>query len=119
MHLRIAVDYSSQYSILKAAQRAVRRAGTGVDLTAEDFERSLHEVDHSLPAAGPVDLLIRTGNEQRLSDFLLWECAYAELYFSDCLWPEFDEARFRNALNDYAGRQRRFGGLSAKSGELP
>jgi undecaprenyl diphosphate synthase len=66
-----------------------------------------------------VDLLIRTGNERRISDFLLWECAYAELHFSDCLWPDFDEARFRQALSDYAGRQRRFGGLSAKGGELP
>ena len=64
-------------------------------------------------------MLIRTGNERRLSDFLLWECAYAELHFSDCLWPEFDEARFRMALEDYAGRQRRFGGLTAKSVKIP
>jgi undecaprenyl diphosphate synthase len=118
MHLRVAVDYSSQYSILKAAQRANRQAAQDTDVSPKDFERLLHEVDHSVPAAGPVDLLIRTGTERRLSDFLLWECAYAELYFSDCLWPEFDEARFRHALEDYAGRQRRFGGLSAKSGDL-
>jgi undecaprenyl diphosphate synthase len=58
-----------------------------------------------------VDLLIRTGSEQRLSDFLLWECAYAELYFADCLWPDFDERRFRQALDAFAGRQRRFGAL--------
>ncbi len=117
MHLRVAVDYSSQYSILKAAQLAARRGASDGDLAADDFERCLDEVDHSVPAAGPVDLLIRTGNERRLSDFLLWECAYAELHFSDCLWPEFDEARFRQALNDYAGRQRRFGGLTAKGGD--
>jgi undecaprenyl diphosphate synthase len=118
MHLRVAVDYSSQYSILQAAQSAAgqTRTAAGKDLAADEFERSLHEVDHSLPA-GPVDLLIRTGHERRLSDFLLWECAYAELYFSDSLWPEFDEARFQLALNDYAGRQRRFGGLSATVGE--
>jgi undecaprenyl diphosphate synthase len=113
MHLRVAVDYSSQYSILKAAQHAHGQAGQDGDISAKDFERLLHEVDHSAHAAGPVDLLIRTGNERRLSDFLLWECAYAELYFSDCLWPEFDEVRFRQALDDYAGRQRRFGGLSS------
>jgi len=59
-----------------------------------------------------VDLLIRTGNERRLSDFLLWECAYAELHFADCLWPDFDEVRFHQALRDFAGRQRRFGALS-------
>ena len=68
-------------------------------------------MDHSLHPASDVDLLIRTGSEQRLSDFLLWECAYAELYFADCLWPDFDEQRFRCALEDYAGRQRRFGAL--------
>ena len=95
------------------------------DIAPADFERLLHAVDHSGNPAGPVDLLIRTGNERRLSDFLLWECAYAELYFSDCLWPEFDESQFHRALEDYAGRQRRFGGLkadnlkTAKRGELP
>jgi undecaprenyl diphosphate synthase len=119
MHLRVAVDYSSQYSILKAAQRATGLASDDVDVASREFERLLHEVDHSSQVAGPVDLLIRTGNEQRLSDFLLWECAYAELYFSDCLWPEFNEAQFHSALEDYARRQRRFGGLTAKSAEKP
>jgi undecaprenyl diphosphate synthase len=124
MHLRLAVDYSSQYSILQAAQRAGQPAGHG-DIATQDFERLLQEVDHSARDAGPVDLLIRTGNERRLSDFLLWECAYAELYFSDCLWPDFDDTEFHRALEDYAGRQRRFGGLGDKSaksatrGELP
>jgi undecaprenyl diphosphate synthase len=113
--LRIAVDYSSQHSIVQAAQRAARNT----DLTAVDFHRLLHEVDHCADAAGEVDLLIRTGNEQRLSDFLLWECAFAELYFSDCLWPDFDEQRFRCALEDYGGRQRRFGGLSSVAGAQP
>lgn len=117
MHLRIAVDYSSQHSILRAVQHA--RNADGAELSADDFERLLQEVDHSTQNAGPVDLLIRTGNERRLSDFLLWECAYAELYFSDCLWPQFDEMQFRNALDDYAGRQRRFGGLQTKSGDQP
>jgi undecaprenyl diphosphate synthase len=121
MHLRVAVDYSSQHSILKAAHAASRLAPEG-GIAPQDFERLLAEVDHSAPQSGPVDLLIRTGNEQRLSDFLLWECAYAELYFSECLWPEFDESQFHLALEDYAGRQRRFGGLkaekTAKRGEL-
>jgi len=111
MHLRIAVDYSSRHSIIQAAQRAARDA----DLSAESFRRLLQEIDHSASPAGDVDLLIRTGSERRLSDFLLWECAFAELHFSDCLWPDFDEQRFQNALDDYGGRQRRFGGLTAET----
>jgi undecaprenyl diphosphate synthase len=111
MLLRIAVDYSSQHSIVQAA----RRAGRDSDPTAEDFHRLLHEVDHCAYPASEVDLLIRTGNERRLSDFLLWECAFAELYFSDCLWPDFNEQHFQCALEDYRGRQRRFGGLSART----
>ena len=96
------------------ASRAARRRAIR-DLDAEDFHRLLHEVDHCAYPASEVDLLIRTGNERRLSDFLLWECAFAELHFSDCLWPDFDERRFRSALEDYSGRQRRFGGLSART----
>jgi undecaprenyl diphosphate synthase len=111
MLLRIAVDYSSQDSIVQAAQRAPRDS----DLTAENFHRLLQEVNHCAHPAGEVDLLIRTGNERRLSDFLLWESAFAELHFSDCLWPDFDEERFRFALEDYGGRQRRFGGLDART----
>jgi undecaprenyl diphosphate synthase len=110
MLLRIAVDYSSQHSIVQAA----RRAGGRGDLSAEAFHRLLHEVDHCTHAASEVDLLIRTGNERRLSDFLLWESAFAELHFSDCLWPDFGERHFQEALDDYNRRQRRFGGLSAK-----
>jgi undecaprenyl diphosphate synthase len=111
MLLRIAVDYSSQHSILEATRRAERDK----DPTPENFQRLLNEVDHCAYPVGEVDLLIRTGNERRLSDFLLWESAFAELHFSDCLWPDFDERRFRCALEDYSGRQRRFGGLSAKT----
>lgn len=109
MHLRIAVDYSAQSSILQAARRA-RRSQT---LTPQKFHRLLNEVNHSRPPASEVDLLIRTGGEKRLSDFLLWECAYAELYFTDCLWPDFDEQQFQAALEDYASRARRFGKVSS------
>jgi undecaprenyl diphosphate synthase len=105
MHLRIAVDYSSQHSILEAA----RRAPAGGGLSLDGFKELLAHVDHSVPDCGPVDLLIRTGGERRLSDFLLWDCAYAELYFTDKLWPDFGERELGAALADYAGRQRRFG----------
>jgi len=108
MDLRIVVDYSSHDSIVQAAWRADRSA----KLTPEDFHRLLHEVDHAALPAGAVDLLIRTGGERRLSNFMLWELAYAELHFTDCLWPDFNEHCFRCALDDYAGRQRRFGTLT-------
>ena len=105
LHLRIAVDYSAQHSILEAA----RRMATADEVDARRFHDLLDQVDHSAASAGAVDLLIRTGAEQRLSDFLLWECAYAELYFTNCMWPDFGEAGLQAALADYAGRQRRFG----------
>jgi undecaprenyl diphosphate synthase len=111
MHLRIAVDYSAQFSILAAARRSRRMS----DVTAQDFRRLLNEVDHSKQQTADVDLLIRTGGEQRLSDFLLWECAYAELHFTDCLWPDFDEARLQSALEEYAGRVRRFGRVNSEA----
>jgi len=111
MHLRIAVDYSAQHSIVEAARRAARTD----TLDAQRFNDLLDEVDHSSAPAGPVDLLIRTGSEQRLSDFLLWECAYAELYFTDCMWPDFGEAGLQAALEDYASRQRRFGRVLAEA----
>jgi undecaprenyl diphosphate synthase len=109
MHLRIAIDYSSQHSILEAARRAPREGG----LSIEKFADLLAHVEHSVADTGAVDLLIRTGGEQRLSDFLLWDCAYAELYFTDRLWPDFGEEELRAALADYARRQRRFGKVLA------
>ncbi len=105
MHLRIAVDYSAQQSILQAARRSRRMP----DVTAQRFHRLINEVNHSARQTAEVDLLIRTGGEKRLSDFLLWESAYAELHFTECLWPDFDEQHFQAALEDYAGRARRFG----------
>ena len=106
MHLRMAVDYSARHSILTAA------ATDGPECAAEDefarFRSRLNAVNHSAPAPD-VDLLIRTGGDQRLSDFLLWECAYAELYFTDCLWPDFAGDDLGLALEDFSRRQRRFG----------
>src|SRR5689334_17890089 len=110
MHLRIAIDYSAQHSILQAARRARRTQ----DFTAKRFHRMLNEVNHSARQSAEVDLLIRTGGEKRLSDFLLWECAYAELHFTDCLWPDFDEQQFQAALEDYSGRARRFGKINCE-----
>ncbi len=110
MRLRIAVDYSSKHSIVEAARR-----GASSGLSAQSFESLLAEVDHSVAEVGPVDLLIRTGGEQRLSDFLLWDCAYAELYFTDALWPDFGEAGLHAALEDFSNRHRRFGKVLAET----
>jgi undecaprenyl diphosphate synthase len=106
MHLRMAVDYSARHSILQAAAGPIA-AGADVDDFAQ-FRSRLNAVNHSAPAPD-VDLLIRTGGDQRLSDFLLWECAYAELYFTDCLWPDFADADLGRALEDFSRRQRRYG----------
>jgi undecaprenyl diphosphate synthase len=109
MRLRIAVDYSAQHSLIEVCRRL--RSEDGIDRSR--FAETLAAVDHAALPAAEVDLLIRTGGEKRLSDFLLWECAYAELHFVDCLWPDFDERAFDEALQEYARRDRRFGAVDA------
>lgn len=109
MRLRIAVDYSSQHSLLESCRRM--SAEPGADRAR--FMQHLADVDHSTPAAPDVDLLIRTGGEKRLSDFLLWECAYAELHFVECFWPDFDATAFAQAIEEYSKRERRFGQISS------
>lgn len=113
LDLRIAVDYSAQEAIVGAAARAARTAGAA--LTREAFAWLLDETIHAGTATPPVDLLIRTGGEQRLSDFLLWETAYAELCFTPAMWPDFQAGDLRAALADFAARERRFGGLPAQA----
>jgi undecaprenyl diphosphate synthase len=103
LHLRIAVDYSARDAIMNAAARV---AGLG-DLTRADFSR-LVTGERDLR---DVDLIIRTGGEKRLSDFLLWESAYAELHFTERMWPDFDAADLAEALACFGRRERRFGGL--------
>jgi undecaprenyl diphosphate synthase len=105
LHLRLAIDYSARAAIARAAALA------GGACSVEDFERKIAEAANC-EAGTAVDLLIRTGGERRLSDFLLWECAYAELVFIDTYWPDFDETSFAAALREFARRDRRFGGLS-------
>ena len=87
LHFRLAIDYSARAAILEAAES-------------------------ELQASLPVDLLIRTGGEQRLSDFLLWESAYAELIFTSCMWPDFTPADLRAAMNEFYRRERRFGAVT-------
>jgi undecaprenyl diphosphate synthase len=103
--LRIAIDYSARDAILRAAQ--CLRPGTA---SRDIFGRLVAIVDHGSPV-GELDLLIRTGGERRLSDFLLWEAAYAELLFLPIMWPDFGADDLRRAVREFAGRDRRFGGL--------
>ncbi|MBA3257945.1 MAG: di-trans,poly-cis-decaprenylcistransferase, partial [Gemmatimonadales bacterium] len=106
--LRVAIDYSARDAILRAAQ-CLRDATVP---SRESFTRLLAIVDHATPVP-ELDLLIRTGGERRLSDFLLWEAAYAELVFSDTMWPDFGADGLAAAVDEFAGRHRRFGGLGA------
>jgi undecaprenyl diphosphate synthase len=103
LDLRIAFDYSSRDAILSAAARLPR-----------DREPTREELARLIAGDAPdVDLMIRTSGEQRLSDFLLWECAYAELYFTDRMWPDFGADDLAAAVNDFHQRERRFGALPA------
>ena len=99
--LAVALNYGSQDEIVRAAQRAADEG----EVTAEGIERHLDTAD--LP---PLDLLIRTSGEVRLSNFLLWQCAYAEMSFVDVLWPDFTPEHLQAELDNFAERERRFGG---------
>jgi undecaprenyl diphosphate synthase len=107
LHLRVAIDYSARDAMVTAAGRVTN----GIPPTREAFEHSLREVIHAPSGTRDVDLLIRTGGEKRLSDFLLWESAYAELYFTDVMWPDFCEADLAAAVQAFAARDRRYGGV--------
>jgi len=104
MHLRVAVDYSARDLILDAVARL-----RGGPVTREKFSEAMAAVAHAPEGIPDVDLLIRTGGEQRLSDFLLWECAYAELVFTPRMWPEFSARDLESAIAEYQRRERRFG----------
>lgn len=110
--LQVAANYGGQWDIVQAAQRMAREAQEGRlnpdEITPAMFQGYLATGDMPLP-----DLCIRTGGERRISNFLLWQLAYAELYFSDLFWPDFKHDAMRTALADFAKRQRRFG----KTGE--
>ena len=101
MTLNICANYGGRWDVVDAVNRLVR---DGKPVTEETVTDAV-----SMQWAGPVDLMIRTGGEQRISNFLLWQLAYAELWFTEVLWPDFSEADFNEALTWFAGRERRFG----------
>ncbi len=108
--LRLAVDYSSRQAVVEAARRCALSGGVDPARFAIAMAEAIHA---STDGAPDVDLLIRTGGEQRLSDFLLWECAYAELVFTPCMWPDFSGQDLEAAVCEFHSRNRRFGAVAA------
>ena len=121
LHLRIALDYSARDAIVRAASAVSTASAASAAPAAHDTGALTRDAFARLLGGGEacrdVDLLIRTSGERRLSDFLLWECAYAELYFTDRLWPDFDADDLKTALHDFHRRDRRFGALPQKGGQ--
>ena len=114
MTLFIAVSYGGRWDIVEAARRLAARAVTG-EIAPAAIDEALFADQLQLAGAPEPDLFIRTGGEQRISNFLLWNLAYSELYFCDTLWPDFDDAALDAALRFYASRQRRFGLTNAQA----
>jgi undecaprenyl diphosphate synthase len=108
LKLQVAVSYGGRWDVLEAAKRLAARAASG-EIRASDIDEDLFSAELQLSDLPDPDLFIRTGGDHRVSNFLLWNIAYAELFFTDVLWPDFDEAEFKLALEDFAGRERRFG----------
>jgi undecaprenyl diphosphate synthase len=108
LHLLVAVAYGGRWDITQATRKLARKVSSG-ELAPEDIDDKAVASELQLGNVPDPDLLIRTGGEQRISNFLLWHLAYAELYFCDTLWPDFDDRDFQEALEFYATRQRRYG----------
>jgi undecaprenyl diphosphate synthase len=110
----IAADYGSQDEIVRAAQKLARKVADG-EISAEQISESVFEDELDTVGQPPVDLLIRTGGDLRISNFLLWQSAYAELWFTNTAWPEFSQEEFIDALIDFGKRDRRFGGINSET----
>ena len=111
MLLRLAFDYSARWAIAAASLLAARPGAEVAADPVSDLTCRIERVTHSVAGVPPVDLVIRTSGEHRLSDFLLWESAYAELLFVPVLWPDFDRRQLISAVDSFHHRNRRFGGL--------
>lgn len=108
LNLQVAANYGGRWDIVQATRRLIADVRAG-RLDADAIDEQVFARHLSFPDLSEPDFFIRTGGEQRLSNFVLWQCAYAELYFTDTLWPDFNESAYGSALEDYARRQRRFG----------
>lgn len=111
LNLVVAANYGGHWDILNAARRVAKAVERG-EMRAEDVDRSALESGLALSGVPSPDLLVRTGGEQRISNFLLWNLAYTELYFVETLWPEFDRAALADAIREFGERERRFGRTS-------
>lgn len=111
LKLNIAANYGGRWDIIQSVRQLARQVQEGL-LQPEELNEELLDSCICLNTQSPIDLVIRTGGNHRISNFLLWQTAYAELYFTDILWPDFDEPAFKTALEEFARRERRFGGLS-------
>jgi undecaprenyl diphosphate synthase len=111
----VAVDYGGRWDITRACRRIAGKIEEG-SLSAADITADVVDQHTSLAGVPEPDICIRTGGEIRISNFLLWQMAYTELYFTDCYWPDFDDAAFQLALDEYSRRQRRYGHLDADVG---
>ena len=111
MTVALAFNYGGRAEIVEAARRIAASGVRPEDVTEELFESNLYT--SGLPEP---DLIIRTGGEARMSNFLLWQSAYSEFYATQAYWPDFDEAEIERALDAYARRERRFGGVEARNG---
>lgn len=109
--LVIAADYGGQWDMAQAAKQIAEKVAKG-ELTPQEVNEDLLGQHICLADLPPLDLLIRTGGETRISNYLLWQAAYSELFFSECYWPDFDEAQLDVAVEDFYNRQRRFGKTS-------
>ncbi len=114
MNLVIALGYSGQSDILRMTQRIAQKVQSG-ELSPEEIENSTLEKNFDIPLLSQLDMVIRTSGEFRISNFILWHMAYAELFFTPCLWPDFDIHHFNELLQNYSQRKRTFGGLVPKS----
>lgn len=114
MTFHVAVSYGGRWDIVEASRRLARRVAAG-SLAAESIDEAVFAAELQFAGAPDPDLFIRTGGDHRISNFLLWNLAYTELYFCDTLWPDFDEAALEAALAHFARRQRRFGLTSAQA----
>lgn len=111
LQLNIAANYGGRWDIVNAAKQLAERCVAG-ELEPQSLDESLLSEMICLGELPEPDLCIRTGGEQRISNFLIWQFAYTELYFSDAYWPDFDKSHLKKAIESYAGRQRRFGRTS-------
>ena len=108
MTLNVAISYGGRWDIVQAVRRIVQRVSAG-EMASDEVDEAALAGELALGGSPDPDLFIRTGGEHRLSNFLLWNLAYTELYFCDCLWPDFDDAEIERAFRHFASRQRRFG----------